>query len=344
MWLICGLLAEDECAELRARAEQLGLVECSGPVRECEEVELHEPALAALLWERARTHVPAEVRVDSSCPEELGLPVHDEELHGVWHATGVNPRIRIVRYPGHGRGHCGPRRDGAFELSSSERSLLTLLAYLSALPPGVGGRTRLLRSDLPLYRDAHGRFGVESAAESVTLAFRPEAAGCGLCMYHERLRDAEALARDAPPVWVLQTEVMYARTSPTRALSSAALEEARALEVEAESIECEQPMVAVQLYMRADRLRKGRALPRHAPSRAREEQGHAALAVAADGGRAGGEDDARPARPDPDKSGLDGSPRSAEAAAGAVAETACAAPSDDSLSWADGSSDDGSVI
>ena len=61
----------------------------------------------------------------------------------------------------------GPHRDGHFERSIDERSLITLNGYLNELPEGCGGCTRFLVDELPLYEDAEGRFKTITAAHDV---------------------------------------------------------------------------------------------------------------------------------------------------------------------------------
>mmetsp|Transcript_13626 Transcript_13626/g.33056 ORF Transcript_13626/g.33056 Transcript_13626/m.33056 type:complete len:377 (-) Transcript_13626:147-1277(-) len=267
-WAVHDLLTDEECVYLQRNAEASGMHELSGPLRQCTRAELHEPELAAAMWQRMRPHVPARVHVDSSCPDGLGLPAHDEALHGIWEAVGLNPHMRIVKYAGDGQGHFGPHRDAAYEPSRHERSLLTVNGYLNALPPGVGGATRLLRNDLPIHKDREGRLAIRSPEEDVEASFRPDEAGCGLIFYHGLMHDGEPLAEGAPPKWLFRTEVMYRRDPASAPPSSAAEDEARALELEAEDIECHDPMRAVDLYRRADRLRKGLVAPHGSGDRA----------------------------------------------------------------------------
>ena len=146
-WLYTGVLTQDECDELQRLSVAQGMADYQSDerLRVMERVEISMPELAATVWERIKALVPQRVVVDGSEASRLiGLPADEVELHGVWRPLGLNPYLRVARYPGDGRGHFGPHRDGAYEKSLTERSLLTLNGYLADLPEGCGGRTRFL--------------------------------------------------------------------------------------------------------------------------------------------------------------------------------------------------------
>jgi prolyl 4-hydroxylase len=132
-WTIDGVLSPGECADLVARIE--AMKPTPAPVSRAEgavidlgtrnntRVMFDDPAFAALLFERVRPHVPAELK---------GMRV-----------ASANERLRCYRYaPGQ---RFAPHYDGAFIRSDVERSLLTLIVYLNE--GFAGGETGLLELD-----------------------------------------------------------------------------------------------------------------------------------------------------------------------------------------------------
>jgi hypothetical protein len=267
-----GLLSARECADLQARALHAGMEEIAGSsraLRECGRVELDDDALASTIWERVRPHLPRQLVVcpraedsEAQPPQADGLPHGEEAARGTWEPCGINPHFRIVRYAGDGVGHFGPHRDAHVQISADVRSLMTINGYLSEVPIGAGGRTRFLSDELSLFKDERGRFTVERPEEDVLFAFRPSRPGCALVFNHQLLHDGEPLADGAPPKWLIRTDVLFRRQPDGRPPKSAAVLEAEALEVEAQAIECEDPMRATELYRRAERLRQGRIAAR----------------------------------------------------------------------------------
>ena len=272
-----GLLTRGECETLMREAIDRGMrhveqgrrcgtsikVKADGSVtdarlRDCTRTELLHPELADKMFERLRPHLESEVTVDGSeSAHALGLPASDPMLHGVWRPSRVNPMIRICRYPGDGRGHFGPHQDSSFEVGPHERSLLTINGYLNALPEGAGGCTRFLIDDLPVYKDARGRFTVEDES-SVLGRIRPDEPGMAAVFYHGLMHDSEPLRSGAPPKWIYRTEVIYTRepSSVPAIRTEAAL--AREIERAAERIERSDPTRSVRLYQLAQRLNDGR--------------------------------------------------------------------------------------
>ena len=118
-------------------------------LRDCVRASLDVPELAETVFKRIQPFLEPEITVDGTEESRmLGLPYGDDSVLGVWRPCGVNPIIRICKYPGDGRGHFGPHHDSAVTLGTHERSLLTLNGYLNALPEGAGGCTRFLIDEL----------------------------------------------------------------------------------------------------------------------------------------------------------------------------------------------------
>lgn len=283
------LLTEDEASLLMRDAIEGGNMQhvelktgdsglTDARLRDSTRCVLVRQELADKMFERLRTHLDAEVVVDGEESSRLlGLPAGDEELHGVWRPCGCNPQIRVAKYPGDGRGHFGPHQDGAIELSPNTRSLLTINGYLNTVPEGMGGCTRFLIDDLPMYKDERGRFTVEDPATSVRGAIRPTL-GTAAVFYHGLMHDSEPLAAGSPPKWIFRTEVLYERTPESAPMVAPETETARRIERSAERVERDDPMRAMQLYQVAQRLRDGRTSVDSARRRAHallpDEEGH----------------------------------------------------------------------
>src|SRR5580700_896757 len=112
-------LSASECAALITLTEGLGyeaapITTGAGfvmrpDIRNNTRVILDDPALAALIFERARHRIPESVR---------GM-----------HAVGANERLRCYRYePGQ---RFAPHYDGAFIRDDHEESCLTFMVYLN---------------------------------------------------------------------------------------------------------------------------------------------------------------------------------------------------------------------
>ena len=211
-WWYTNVLTQDECEELQRLSTKQGLADYHSDerLRVMERVEIDAPALAATVWERISPLIgPVAVDGSEEC-RRLGLPAEDEALHGLWRPCGLNPFLRIARYPGDGRGHFGPHRDGSYEVSLTERSLLTLNGYLADLPEGCGGCTRFLVDELEMHQDEAGRFAVKDVEASVTHKVRPRA-GSAVVFYHGIMHDGEPLAPGAPPKWIFRFDIMFKR-------------------------------------------------------------------------------------------------------------------------------------
>jgi len=130
VWTIPDVLSAAECADAIARIEELGpaAAPISTPdgfvmrpdVRNNERVMFDDTELAARLFARIQSAVPADL---------FGMK-----------ACGANERFRCYRYkPGQ---QFAAHYDGAYERSSRERSMLTLIIYLNE--DFTGGRTAFL--------------------------------------------------------------------------------------------------------------------------------------------------------------------------------------------------------
>lgn len=124
IWTIDGVLSAEECAATIARMEEVGYESATvntedGPqvlsdTRNNSRATIHDPALAADLFERVRDKIPARI--------------FD------WEAVGLNERFRGYRY--HPGQYFAPHFDGSFTRNHLERSYVTFMVYLNE---GFGG-------------------------------------------------------------------------------------------------------------------------------------------------------------------------------------------------------------
>jgi len=128
-----GVLSEQECAALVAEAEATGFdhAPITTPrgflmvpeVRNNTRVMVDDQVRARWLWERMRSWIPAE--------------------HRSARVVGLNERLRYYRYrPGQ---YFEWHHDGAFCRSTTERSMLTLMLYLS--DGFTGGHTEFAEAE-----------------------------------------------------------------------------------------------------------------------------------------------------------------------------------------------------
>ncbi len=119
LWTVEGVLSAAECQALIHRIEAAGPEPAPISTRAGARMDLEvrnnlrvmfdDAPFAALLFERARPHLPVTL-------EGMDL-------------VGANERLRCYRYdPGH---RFAPHTDGAFIRDARERSLLTFIVYLN---------------------------------------------------------------------------------------------------------------------------------------------------------------------------------------------------------------------
>ena len=170
-----AVLTHEECASLVAQTEGAGYTfwhpedtPAKRAFRSADTVEVHAPDLAEVVWRRVRAHVTQEVRLRDA-DDDRGRgggddddgrePADDRGAEGTWQAYGVNPDMLFARYePG---GHFAPHTDGSAVVDFNDRSLFSLLVYLTT---AQGGGTRIVRPGCDatigdaLTTDANGRF------------------------------------------------------------------------------------------------------------------------------------------------------------------------------------------
>ncbi|MBI1373054.1 MAG: 2OG-Fe(II) oxygenase [Phycisphaera sp.] len=127
VFTVSDVLSAEECAAYIAFAEGVGFVEAPistgygdfvvSDVRNNRRAMVDDLDRAADLWRRVKDYVPTKI--------------------GLWHAIGLNERLRFYRYESGQRFRW--HRDGAFRRENGERSRLTFMIYLN--DDFVGGRT-----------------------------------------------------------------------------------------------------------------------------------------------------------------------------------------------------------
>lgn len=184
-----GLVSDSESAALIAATREVGyesaLINVGGnvqmrddSVRKSGRCIIDTPAFAAALWARLKPFLPAS----------------HHALGGEWQPTGLNERMRFLRYePGD---YFRPHTDGSFARKvgdrKGERSFLTLMVYLDS--PELGGETNFLDPQ-------------KSGAKA---SVQPHA-GLGLVFEHELLHEGAELRRGVKHA--LRTDVTTRRRS-----------------------------------------------------------------------------------------------------------------------------------
>jgi prolyl 4-hydroxylase len=183
IWTVEDFFTKDECHAVIARAEAIGfgdapITTARGMVmnketRNNERVMFDDVPLAASLFERARPHVPAEIRERHAPPEAAP-----------WVASGLNERLRVYRY--HPGQRFRPHFDGSFLREEDvEESALTFMVYLD--DDFVGGATAFLD-------------------DGIVIVPRT---GMALFFFHPILHEGRTVERGVKHV--LRTDVMYRR-------------------------------------------------------------------------------------------------------------------------------------
>jgi hypothetical protein len=181
LFTVADLIAVDECRELIERGEAIGFEAASvstpsGPkmmanVRTNDRVTFEDPILAEWLWQRVKPHVPSS-------------------MNGAT-ASGLNERLRIYRYDPSQKFNA--HRDGVVELSPTQRSQLTFMAYLNA--DAEGGQTNFYSEDRV------------NGIRQLVASIEPRI-GMGLFFAHQWWHEGARVIRGRK--YVVRTDVIYA--------------------------------------------------------------------------------------------------------------------------------------
>ena len=170
IFVLHDFLSAEECERFIARSEEAGYGDAPistgagfvmrKDIRNNDRVMIDDPALAALLWERARSFMP---------PNWFG-----------WEPVGLNERFRYYRYdPGQ---QFAPHTDGYFQRDNGERSQFTFMVYLN--DGCEGGETLFIFPSLPGVRLPQRNGGNNTWARSPRANPRPPHVSVGCSAYN----------------------------------------------------------------------------------------------------------------------------------------------------------------
>jgi len=202
-FVVHGVLAESECAALRAELEthewapvgidgrRAGFDPATAQVGSWR-LSLFNERVARALWGRIIKKFPV-VRV-----MEAGTPT-DHEDWPVWRADGLNAYMRFIRYrPG---GGLVPHYDSSFVYDAGARTLMSVVLSLTD-----GGETRIIKKG---ERAGYEDWPAFARAEDVALAV-PLRAGSAVIFDHRLLHDSAPVTGDADKI-VIRTDVVFVR-------------------------------------------------------------------------------------------------------------------------------------
>lgn len=207
IWLVEGLLSNDECMSLINRSERIGYgpTDFAKSYRGNLRLTTTDSGLAKSVWKRLQPLLPAVLSLKAPRPlVDESWWAHYPNVDGKWEAIGLNECWRLAKYhPGDQfMCHC----DGAFERHASlEMSMLSATIYLN--DGYCGGKTRFYLSDDP-YFECRADFGEPDfeivPKTGMCLLFR-QPPGC--TYWH----DGQALASGQK--YLLRSDVMYRKRS-----------------------------------------------------------------------------------------------------------------------------------
>ena len=109
------------------------------------------PELASELWKLFQPYF-SHIREMNDYTSTDWYAFNERKEHRRWKAIGVSPLLRFMRYEAGGE-HYG-HYDMGFDYGDGRRTLVSFVVYLTDVPAGAGGATRLLidgQEHLPVY-------------------------------------------------------------------------------------------------------------------------------------------------------------------------------------------------
>ena len=188
---LASVLTAAECAAVIDRCNSAGWGGLgdgnSAQIRTNSRICVKDEAAAALLFERVRSHLPAQL----------------EHEGRQWSLYGLNPHLRLCRYePGQ---FFARHVDGYNVNAPGDQSLLTFMIYLNDVPTAHGGATRF--------------YGFDGRAAFVKESLQPTA-GTLVVFGPEKEHDGEPLRGGADGVpslkFLLRSDVMYHLADPSK--------------------------------------------------------------------------------------------------------------------------------
>eukprot|EP00055_Hartaetosiga_balthica_P007034 m.23665 g.23665 ORF g.23665 m.23665 type:complete len:340 (-) comp5570_c0_seq1:102-1121(-) len=246
-FVLRNLLTKEECSKLVSHTETLSYSFWNNAntektdYRNAYTVEIEDPSLAAMLWDRVQHLVLPSITIS---PDQSRW---ERGFEGTWKAIGVNSHLLFARYTN--GGHFSPHTDGYTVVDFNHRSLYTFLIYLNTC--SKGGSTRMFKQcDTREYvKDEEGRFRWDQGK------FIGEAlanVGEALLFYQDIPHEGAPVEEDGVK-YIIRTDIMYERTPMlcNDDRGKKAYESFRG----AEYLESNgQSMDALKLYMRAAKL------------------------------------------------------------------------------------------
>jgi len=207
-FVLFDVLSGPECTALQAQLQQHGLqYEFWNPqapekrdLRNAETLEVRDESLADEIWQRVKDFVEQRIVVgDDDDRFECGL-------EGTWVACGINPVMLYGRYA---EGcHFSPHSDGNNVIDFNNRSLYTVIIYLTTCPDG--GSTNLFSEHHEFLVDDEGRkrFPIHAVTDSAQVT-----QGSLLAFRQDHLHEGEPVGPGCEKV-IIRTDVMYTRIPP----------------------------------------------------------------------------------------------------------------------------------
>ena len=129
---LSGVLSSEECAEIINNADKCMFENMNekyrfGKQRDGSRLLALDKSLAESLWPSIRRVLFDEIVDKGVSTQPLGFDV----TRGVWDLHDLNEAMRVNKYSGKTKGFFGPHKDAQFCPNGDERSIMTLLIYLS---------------------------------------------------------------------------------------------------------------------------------------------------------------------------------------------------------------------
>lgn len=221
-------LSIDECTALVAQTEKAGYTfwhptdtPAKRAFRAADTVEVHSPELADILWSRLGQYVAPRVRLvdeDEGDGDADGDAEESDDrgAEGTWVAYGVNPDMLFARYDE--GGHFAPHTDGSAVVNFNDRSLYSLLVYLTTT--GGGGGTRIVRPGNEagigtgaLATDDLGRFR-HTLGDDAYVDCCPCVAGNAMAFRQTAYHEGEPVEVGGKTKYIIRTDIMFRRVPP----------------------------------------------------------------------------------------------------------------------------------
>jgi len=221
-FVLRNVLTQAECDHFISVAEDVGLLDVSNhsKYRNMRRVVAGSAEVAVKIFDRLRPHMAGSIQVDKGTRS-----VHQDPLgasHGRWVPYGISERWRLCKYDA--GGHFSPHYDGDYRLSSSDKSLQTVMLYLN---DGYrGGRTNFVDERQGLHKDGEGRLC--ASGEHLLHRLQPEP-GMALVFNHRVMHEGASLLAGSPPKYMMRSEVMFRNVEPAGGALTAKDEAALAL-------------------------------------------------------------------------------------------------------------------